>query len=197
MSESAFNLGSTRLTGELVKVTRGDLYGESRIKVLGPDDKPLTKAAVPEDGGCYIVKGEVKLAQKVDDEYSLAPTEAVDPLTGNLVEPIPSSFKVPPDFRRSTAEEISMLEAQAVYQIKAGSEANLAPGDLFLGHFNYRAGLERKDAAIVTNQFGTFLLVGHLKSPAFIGMEADSQLIIADAGEENGAEESNDFGSLM
>jgi len=197
MSECAFNLGGARLTGELIKVTRGDLYGESRIKVLGPDDKPLTKAAVPEDGGCYIVKGEVKLAQKVDDEYSLSPTEAVDPLTGNPMEPVPSSFKVLPNFHRTTAEEVSMLEAQAVYEIKAGSEAKLAPGDLFLGHFNYRAGLERKDAAIVTNQFGTFLLVGNLKGPAFIGMEADSQLIIADASEENGGEEDNDFGSLM
>ena len=67
MSECAFNLDGARLSGELVKVTRADLYGESRIKVLGPDDKPLTKAAVPEDGGCYIVKGEVKLAQKVDE----------------------------------------------------------------------------------------------------------------------------------
>jgi len=197
MSECAFNLDETRLTGELVKVTRADLYGDSQIKVLGPDDKPLTKAAVPEDGGCYIVKGEIKLAQKVDDEYSLAPTEAVNPLTGDPVEPVPSSFKVPPNFRRATAEEVSLLEAQAVYRIKVGGEAKLATGDLFLGNFNYRSGLERKDAAIVTNQFGTFLLVGHLKGPTFIGMEADSQLIIADAGEENGGEDDNDFGSLM
>ena len=197
MSECTFNLNGASLSGELVKVTRAALYGESRIKVLGPDDEQLTKAAVPEDGGCYILKGEVKLAQKVNDEYSLAETEAVDPLTGNPVEPTPSSFKVTPNFRRATADEVSLFEAQAVYLIQSGAELKLGPGDFFLGHFNYRAGLEKKDAAIVTNQTGTFLLVGHCKSPVLIGMEADSQLIIADAGEENGGQEGDDFGSLL
>jgi hypothetical protein len=195
MSTCTFNIDGVELAGDLAKVDRSDLYGETRIKVLDKDEKPLAKAAVPEDGGCYIGKGEVRLVQQVNENFSLARTETVNPLTGEPKETIPSSFKATPAFRRALPEEVSLLETQAVYRIQ-GAEDRLKPGYMFLGTFNYRSGIEKKDAAIITNGTGVFLLVGNLKAPLFVGMEADSQLIMAEsaAGED---EAEGDFSSLL
>jgi hypothetical protein len=71
----------------------------------------------------------------------------------------------------------------------------LEPGARFLGTFNYRAGYERKDAAIIGKQEGTFLLVGTLKKAPFVGMEVDSQLIAEEATEMEGGD--GDFSSLF
>jgi hypothetical protein len=194
MAALTLNVDGATLTTELAKVSRADLYGESRVKVLGPDDQLLVKAAVPEDGSCFVGRGEVQLAQKVDGSFSLAPTEAVDALSGKPKEPVASSFKEAPNFRRAKADEVCWLEAKTIYQIDA---PNLKPGDMFLGHFNYRAGLEKNDAAIVTNSTGAFLLVGNLKAPGFVGIEDDSQLILAEEAQGDDDSGEGDFSSLL
>ena len=196
MAACTFNVGGTPLTAELEKVSRSDLYGDSRIKVLGSDGKLLIKAAVPEDGGSYIGRGDVRLLQKVDGSFSLASAELVDALTGKPREQVPSSFKEAPTFRPATADEISLMEVKSVYQLQADG-MNLKPGDMFLGHFNYRAGNEKNAAAIVVNASGTFLLVGNLTAPTFVGIEDDSQLIAAETAQEGEDGGEGDFASLL
>lgn len=192
MAACTFNLGNEKCVSELQKVTRDDLYGSRRVQALGAEDKPLQRAGVLEEGNLYLVSGDVSRTVRAGEHFTLAPAEVVDSATGQKRELIPSSFKQAPEFRRTTAEEVSLLEAASVYRLP---DAKLAPGTFYLGTFNYRDGVERNDAAILTNNHGTFLLVGKLKKPLFVGMEIDSQIIAEAAGEGEEAEAS--FESLF
>ena len=74
----------------------------------------------------------------------------------------------------------------------------LPAGEKYIGKFNYRAGYDQKDAAIIAKTDGTFLLLGTLKKPQFVGLEVDSQLFSTEeamATEEASGE--GDFGSLF
>ena len=192
MAACTFNLGHEKCVSELQKVTRDDLYGSRRVQALGAEDKPLQRAGVLEEGNLYLVSGDVSRTVRAGEHFTLAPAEVVDSATGQKRELIPSSFKQAPEFRRTTAEEVSLLEAASVYRLP---DAKLAPGTFYLGTFNYRDGVERNDAAILANNHGTFLLVGKLKKPLFVGMEIDSQIIAEAAGEGEEAEAS--FESLF
>lgn len=192
MAACTFNLGHEKCVSELQKVTRDDLYGSRRVQALGAEDKPLQRAGVLEEGNLYLVSGDVSRTVRVGEHFTLAPAEVVDSATGQKRELIPSSFKQAPEFRRTTAEEGSLLEAASVYRLP---DAKLAPGTFYLGTFNYRDGVERNAAAILANNHGTFLLVGKLKKPLFVGMEIDSQIIAEAAGEGEEAEAS--FESLF
>lgn len=192
MAACTFNLGNEKCVSELQKVTRDHLYGSRRVQALGAEDKPLQRAGVLEEGNLYLVSGDVSRTVRASEHFTLAPAEVVDSATGQKRELIPSSFKQAPEFRRTTAEEVSLLEAASVYRLP---DAKLAPGTFYLGTFNYRDGVERNDAAILTNNHGTFLLVGKLKKPLFVGMEIDSQIIAEAAGEGEEAEAS--FESLF
>lgn len=192
MAACTFNLGTEKCSSELRKVTRDDLYGSRRVQALGADNKPLQRAGVIEEGNLYLVSGDVGRTLRAGEHFTLAPVETVDSATGQKKQLIPSSFKQAPEFRRASAEEVSLLEVASVYRLP---EAKLAPGTFYLGTFNYRDGVERNDAAILTNGQGTFLLVGKLKKPLFVGMEIDSQIIAEAAGEEEEAEAS--FESLF
>lgn len=193
MATCTFNLDNERVVSELQKVTRDDLYGSRRVQALGPDNKPLQRAGVIEEGNLYLVSGDISRAARAGEHFTIAPSEVVDNATGQKKDLLPSSFKQAPEFRRATAEEVSMLEVASVYRLP---DAKLAPGTLYLGTFNYRDGVERNDAGIVTNNHGTFLLVGKIKKPLFVGMEIDSQ-IIADATGEGAEEAEANFESLF
>ena len=193
MAACTFNIGNNKYVSELQKVTRDDLYGSRRVQALGPDSKPLRRAGVPEEGDLYLVSGDVGRTMRAGEQFTLAPAEIVDSANGQKKELLPSSFKQTPEFRKAGAEEVSMLEVASVYRLPG---AQLPPGALYLGTFNYRDGVERNDAAIVSNGQGTFLLVGKIKKPACVGLEIDSQIIAeAAAGEEAG--ESENFESLF
>jgi hypothetical protein len=193
MAACTFNIDNTKHVSELQKVTRDDLYGSRRVQALGPDSKPLRRAGVPEEGNLYLVSGDVGRTMRAGEQFTLAPAEVVDSATGQKKEVLPNSFKQAPEFRKATAEEVSMLEVVSVYRLPG---AQLSQGSLYLGTFNYRDGVERNDAAIVSNGHGTFLLVGKIKKPACVGMEIDSQIIADAAGEEAG-ESAENFESLF
>ncbi len=89
---------------------------------------------------------------------------------------------------------MSLLEVASVYLLPG---AHLSPGTCYIGTFNYRDGFERNDAAILANGHGTFLLVGKLKKPGFVGMEIDSQLIAESAASEEAGEATENFESLF
>jgi hypothetical protein len=193
MATCTFNLDNEHFVSDLQKVTRDDLYGSRRVQALGPDNKPLQRAGVIEEGNLYLVSGDVSRATRAGERFTIAPSEVVDSATGQKKDVLPSSFKQAPEFRRATAEEVSMLEVASVYRLP---DAKLPPGTLYLGTFNYRDSVERNDAAIVTNNHCTFLLVGKIKKPLFVGMEIDSQ-IIADATGEGAEEAEANFESLF
>ena len=193
MAACTFNLENEKCASELAKVTRDDLYGSRRVQALGPDNKPLLRAGVIEEGNLYLISGDVSRSARASEHFTLAPAEFVDSATGQKKEVLPSSFRQAPDFRRATTEEVSLLEVASVYRLP---DAKLAPGTFYLGTFNYRDGVERNDAAIVANNHGAFLLVGKIKKPLFVGMEIDSQIIAEATGE--GAEEAGaSFESLF
>jgi hypothetical protein len=193
MATCTFKLGNGQCVSELQKVTRDDLYGSRRVQALGADNKPLQRAGVIEEGNLYLVSGDVSRTLRVGEHFTLATAEVVDSATGEKKDLIPSSFKQAPEFRKAIAENVSLLEVASVYRLP---DAKLAPGTFYLGTFNYRDGVERNDAAIVANTHGTFLLVGKLKKPLFVGMEIDSQIIAEATGE--GAEEAEaSFESLF
>lgn len=192
MATCTFKLGNEQCISELQKVTRDDLYGSRRVQALGPDNKPLQRAGVIEEGNLYLVSGDVSRALRAGEHFTLASAEVVDSATGQKRELIPSSFKQATEFRPATAEEVSLLEVASVYRLP---DANVTPGTYFLGTFNYRDGFERNDAAVVANSYGTFLLVGKLKKPLFVAMEIDSQIIAEAAGD--GEEADANFESLF
>ena len=194
MASCTFNIDNTKHVSELQKVTRDDLYGSRRIQALGPDSKSLRRAGVPEEGNLYLVSGDVARTTRAGDQFTLTPAEVVDSATGQKKELLPSSFKQAPEFRKATAEEVSMLEVASVYRLPG---AQLSPGALYVGTFNYRDGVERNDAAIVSNGHGTFLLVGKIKKPACVGMEIDSQIIAEAAAGEEAGESAENFESLF
>lgn len=193
MATCIFNLGGEKCASELQKITRDDLYGSRRVQALGADNKPLQRAGVIEEGNLYLVSGDISRALRAGEHFTLAPIEVVDSATGQKKELIASSFKQAPEFRRTTAEEVSLLGVASVYRLP---EAKLTPGTFYIGTFNYRDGVERNDAAILTNNHGTFLLVGKLKKPLFVAMEIDSQIIAEAAGESADDAEAN-FESLF
>ena len=194
MAACTFNIDSTKLVSELQKVTRDDLYGSHRVQALGPDNKSLRRAGVPEEGNLYLVSGDIARTVRAGEQFTLAPAEVVDSATGQKKDVVPSSFKQAPEFRKATAEEVSLLEVASVYRLPG---AQLQPGTFYLGTFNYRDGFERNDAAILANGHGTFLLVGKLKKPGFVGMEIDSQLIAESAASEEAGEATENFESLF
>lgn len=194
MAACTFNIDNTKHVSELQKVTRDDLYGSRRVQALGSDSKPLRRAGVPEDGNLYLVSGDVARTIRAGEQFTLAPAEVVDSATGQKKEVLPSSFKRAPEFRKATAEEVSLLEVASVYRLPG---AQLSPGALYLGTFNYRDGVERNDAAILANGHGTFLLVGKIKKPTYVGMEIDSQIIAEAAAGEEAAESAENFESLF
>jgi hypothetical protein len=194
MAACTFNIDNNKYVSELQKVTRDDLYGSRRVQALGPDSKPLRRAGVPEEGDLYLVSGDVGRTMRAGEQFTLAPAEIVDSATGQKKELLPSSFKQTPEFRKVGAEEVSMLEVASVYRLPG---AQLPPGALYLGTFNYRDGVERNDAAIVSNGQGTFLLVGKMKKPACVGLEIDSQIIAEAAAGEEAGESAENFESLF
>ena len=194
MAACTFNIDNNKHVSELQKVTRDDLYGSRRVQALDPDSKPLRRAGVPEEGNLYLVSGDVARTVRAGEQFTLAPVEVVDSATGQKKEVLPSSFKQAPEFRKATAEEVSLLEVASVYRLPG---AQLSQGSLHLGTFNYRDGVERNDAAILANGHGTFLLVGKIKKPGFIGMEIDSQIIAEATASEEAAEATENFESLF
>ena len=194
MAACTFNIDNNKHVSELQKVTRDDLYGSRRVQALDLDSKPLRRAGVPEEGNLYLVSGDVARTVRAGEQFTLAPVEVVDSATGQKKEVLPSSFKQAPEFRKATAEEVSLLEVASVYRLPG---AQLSQGSLHLGTFNYRDGVERNDAAILANGHGTFLLVGKIKKPGFIGMEIDSQIIAEATASEEAAEAMENFESLF
>jgi len=193
MATCTFNLGNEKCCSELQKITRDDLYGGRRVQALGADNRPLLRAGVVEEGNLYLVSGDICRMQRADDHFTLAALEVVDSSTGQKRDLIPSSFKQAPEFRAVSAEEASLLEVASFYRLPMVS---LPAGSFYLGTFNYRDGVEKNDAAIVANSHGTFLLVGKLKAPLFVGMEIDTQIIAEAAGETTEEGEAN-FESLF
>ena len=114
------------------------------------------------------------------------------PLDGAPAQQVPSSFNVPAEFKPATADEIALLEVASLYKLE---NVQLPAETKLLGAFNYRAGYERKDAAIISKADGVFLLVGTLKKAPFVGMEVDSQLIAEEPAEAETGD--GDFGSLF
>jgi hypothetical protein len=192
MGALKLNLNGKEFSSELSKLTRADIYGDSKTRVLGPDDEVLSKAGVSENGRDYLTRGDFKYALAIGDEFTLKPTQVVNALDGKPVEQIPSSFAVAPKFEPASADEVARLEADVVYRLEG---VQVGAGSRFIGTFNYRAGYEKKDAVIIGKSEGAFLLVGTLKKASFVGMDVDSQLI---AAEETAEEVSGDgdFGSL-
>ena len=192
MGALKLNLNGKEFSSELSKLTRADIYGDSKTRVLGPDDEVLSKAGVSENGRDYLTRGDFKYALAIGDEFTLKPTQVVNALDGKPVEQIPSSFAVAPKFEPASADEVARLEADVVYRLEG---VQVGAGSRFIGTFNYRAGYEKKDAVIIGKSEGAFLLVGTLKKASFVGMDVDSQLI---AAEETAEEESGDgdFDSL-
>jgi hypothetical protein len=192
MGALKLNLNGKEFSSELSKLTRADIYGDSKTRVLGPDDEVLSKAGVSENGRDYLTRGDFKYALAIGDEFTLKPTQVVNALDGKPVEQIPSSFAVAPKFEPASADEVAQLEVDVVYRLEG---VQVEAGSRFIGTFNYRAGYEKKDAVIIGKSEGAFLLVGTLKKASFVGMDVDSQLI---AAEETAEEVSGDgdFGSL-
>ena len=192
MGALKLNLNGKEFSSELSKLTRADIYGDSKTRVLGPDDEVLSKAGVSENGRDYLTRGDFKYTLAIGDEFTLKPTQVVNALNGKPVEQIPSSFAVAPKFEPASADEVAQLEADVVYRLEG---VQVEAGSRFIGTFNYRAGYEKKDAVIIGKSEGAFLLVGTLKKASFVGMDVDSQLI---AAEETAEEVSGDgdFGSL-
>jgi hypothetical protein len=193
MASAKFNINGKEHSSELKKVNREDIYGDTITKVLGEGDQPLQKAGVSENGKDYLSRGDLKYAVTAGDEFTLAPVRTVNPLTGEPAVQFPSSLSNPPEFTAATADQVAQIEVSAVYHLP---DLKLDPGSKYIGSFNYRAGYEKKSAILIGKPEGSFLLVGQEKPATFVGMEIDSQLILA---EETQTEESGegDFGSLF
>ena len=193
MASAKFNINGKEHSSELKKVNRSDIYGDTITKVLGEGDQPLQKAGVSENGKDYLTSGDLKYAVTAAEDFTLAPVKTINPLTGEPAVQIPSSLTTPPEFVPATADQLAQLEVTAVYHLP---DLQLDPGSKYIGAFNYRAGYEKKSAALVGRPDGSFLLIGQEKPATFVGMEVDSQLI---AAEETQAEESGDgdFSSLF
>jgi hypothetical protein len=192
MPAAKFKLNGTETSSELSKITREALYGDTKTRVLGPGDEQLTKAGVSENGRDYLSRGDIKYALALGDEFTLKATQVVSTLDGAPAQQVPSSFNVPAEFKPATADEIALLEVASLYKLE---NVQLPAETKLLGAFNYRAGYERKDAAIISKADGAFLLVGTLKKAPFVGMEVDSQLIAEEPAEAETGD--GDFGSLF
>ena len=194
MPACTFKIAGTPQQSDLLKINREDLYGETRTRVIDGNQKDLQKAALPQEGNCYLLRGQVRRATKVGDTFTLTPPMVVDVATGQPKEQAPSAFKFAPEFQPTTAEEAALFETHDVYAVPG---LKLEPGSIFKGNFNYRAGFDRNDAILEINQDGTFLLVGVFKTPTWIGIESDSQLLIAEAEETATPEAETEFSSLF
>ena len=195
MASCKFNINGKEVSSALSKITRDDLYGSTTTRVLGPGDEVLTKAGVPEDGKLFLTRADLKYAPMIGEDYTMKPSKVVNALNGEPVEQIASSFSLAPSFRPATTEELTQFEVSGIYSL---DDLQLPAGEKYLGKFNYRAGYDQKDAVIVAKADGTFLLIGTMKKPQYMGLEVDSQLFSGEeaiAADETSGE--GDFGSLF
>ncbi len=176
---------------ELVKVTREDLYGDSKLKVEGEQGQELQEAIIPMEGDCILAPKWLGRGMKIEDEFSVAPVKYGDAVTGKEREPYPSSFTNQPQFLKGTPEDVLTLQVDAVYHLPG---VKLSPGEVYKGAFNYRSSLSQNRAVIIANVHGAFLLIGKPASTGFVGLEEAGQIIAVAEAEQT---EEDIFSSMV
>ena len=190
MGTANFNINGTTQASDLVKITRDAIYGYSKVRYTNQQNDTLTRVGIASNGKDFINRSDIKFAVIAADDFTMAPTTVVNRLDGQAATQIPSSFAEAAQFKTATYDELAELEVTAIYHLPT---IQLPAKTNYIGSFNYRAGYERKPAAIVVKPEGAFLLIGIQKKASFVGMEHDSQLITA----EEETTEDSDFGSLV
>jgi hypothetical protein len=168
------------------KVDKKSLYGYAR-RLVEKDGRPLTRAILCPDG--VVLKRDEIASTYVDPEGSPV-EEIVTELDGKPVPVQPSSFDQEAPLEAVPLKSLVGFNVNDVYPL---SNVSLAPG-LYRTTFSYRKACFLKEAFILVCEADAFLLVGHMKNSAFVGLNVAYEFFDA---ESEGGEESEELDFSM
>ena len=162
------------------------LYGYAR-KSVEKDGRPLLRSILCPDG---VVLRRDEISSTYIDPEGTPVEESVTELDGKPVTVQPASFDLESPLEEVPLKLLVGFNVQDVYPL---DELSLKPG-LYRTQFSYRKTCFYKEAFVLAREADAFLLVGRMKSTAFVGLNVAYEFFDA---ESDGAEESEDLDFSM
>lgn len=187
----------TESTFDFKKLQRKQLYGERRRLVLDPEGNTCERADLTDDGAILVRRGMT--AQGYFDAESGAMVESKQMVgldtEGQPVERQPSTLGVAQDLEGPCdPTELLDLQLKSVYlldpsEVDEALLAKLQSGDVYKFPFVYRSGYNTDTAFLLSNEEGTFLIVGNPTHPEWCALES----LPEDDFEDDGDDDDLDF----
>jgi len=193
------NWGDQTISFAPTRVDRSKIYGSRKRIAVDASGATCTKASLTTDGSLIIKSGMLAQGYFTPEGRWVQRNEMVGlDADGNTVETKPSTLGVPQPMEGPVdAKEVLDLVIQSVYLLTPESvseklTAALKSGDVFKFPFNYSADLEVETAYLLSNDEGTFALIGKPQTVNFV--EETTSFVPETADEEES--DDLDFDSL-
>jgi hypothetical protein len=193
------NWGDDTISFAPTRVDRSKIYGSRKRIAVDASGATCTKASLTTDGSLIIKSGMLAQGYFTPEGRWVQRNEMVGlDADGNTVETKPSTLGVPQPMEGPVdAKEVLDLVIQSVYLLTPESvpekfTAALKSGDVFKFAFNYSADLEVETAYLLSNDEGTFALIGKPQTVNFV--EETTSFVPETADEEES--DDLDFDSL-
>jgi hypothetical protein len=177
----------------LRKLSRSKLYGRKQRIPIGPDGAKCSRAALTHDGSLMIVSGMTAQGYFTADGDWIPNKELIGlDDEGNDVALVPSTLGIPQELRGPLKpQEVLDLHAEAFHsltpeEVDPALQKALDAGDIFGFDFNYRGDYQMKQACLVSNKEGIFILVGQPAQPEWCELESVATTDQTGMEEENG-----------
>lgn len=179
----AFSIDGVEFSAELIKVDREKLYGGIEIEAFDENGKECSLQVLASDGKTFIGVGGTANAVLTEDGdwFDRKNLTAVN-AAGDEIEPVESSFSAANALETATVDEYLSHIVKLVYLLAPPSaeqfsgeppvmaENVLSPDAIYKFPFSYRGGLEYDTAFIITNEEGTFMIVGTRAELEFVAL---------------------------
>jgi hypothetical protein len=193
------NWGEESVSFAPTRVDRSKIYGSRKRIAVDASGATCTKASLTTDGSLIIKSGMMAQGYFTPEGRWVQRNEMVGlDEECNTVETKPSTLGVPQPLEGPVdAKEVLDLVIQSVYLLAPESVPDklteaLKSGEVFRFPFNYSADLEVETAYLVSNDEGTFALIG---KPRIANFVEETTSFVPDAPDEEEADDL-DFDSL-
>lgn len=198
-----FSFGGSDFSFEMTKVDRAKLYGYKEIEVFDEQGEKCEMATLAEDGHTIIGRGGTGVGYLSADGLwcEKAQLQPVD-LSGQPIEPVPSSFAAPITLvAPTTADDYLAHSIRAIYYLSTDTDGELIlqlkSGAIFKFEYSYRGGLEADIAFLLCNETGdVFMAVGNATAIEFIGLQQTATVLEDEAEQEESDGDEMDFGMI-
>ena len=188
----------------LTKVEREKLYGAVKTEAVDENDKPCSLQLLAADGKTFIgVGGTANAVLSEDGDWVERTNLIAINANSEEIQPVASSFSGANVLEEATAEEYLSHLVKSVYLLEplidstSGDEmpTKYLTDRIYKFPFSYRGGLEYDTAFIVTNDDGTFMIVGTRADLEFVKL-SQMAVLAAEIDEQELSEDELDFDLL-